>query len=95
LKLPVSDLEVFCRNGFHYDKVPPHDGPNRRSLLAHLKGRETPPSKWLLISGLYPELLYSEPERRKRLRALYKAVVLLIRRALARQAADPFKLNLI
>ena len=91
LKLSVPDLEVFCRNGFYYDKIPPQDGPNRRGLLAHLKKSELPISRWLLISALYPECLYSEPERRKRLRALYRVVLLLIRRALLRQAEDPFK----
>ena len=88
LSLSVDDLKVFCRGGFHDEKVPATNTPSRRALLAYLKRADSGPSKWLLISGLYPEVQYSEPERRKRLRALYKAVVLLIKRALARQALE-------
>ena len=88
LSLSVNDLKVFCRHGFHYEKVPITNTPARRALLAYLKRADSGPSKWLLISGLYPEVQYSEPERRKRLRALYRAVVLLIKRALARHALE-------
>jgi hypothetical protein len=88
LSLSVDDLKVFCRHGFYYEKVPPTNTPSRRALLAYLKRADTGPSKWLLISGLYPECQYSEPERRKRLRALYRAVVLLVKRALVRHAAE-------
>ena len=91
LKLNVSDVEAFCRNGFDYEKIPPNDTPNRRSMLSHLKRREVAPSKWLMISGLFPDAEFTEPERRKRLRALYKVTTLLIKRALARETADPFK----
>ena len=91
LKLDVSDVEAFCRNGFDYEKIPPNDTPNRRSMLSHLKRREMAPSKWLMISGLFPDAEFTEPERRKRLRALYKATTLLIKRALGREAADPLK----
>ena len=44
-----------------------------------------------MVSGLFPEIQFSEGERRKRLRALYKCTTLLIKRALAREAVDPFK----
>jgi hypothetical protein len=88
LSLSVDDLKVFCRHGFYYEKVPATNTPSRRALLAYLKRADTGPSKWLLISGLYPECQYSEAERRKRLRALYRAVVLLIKRALIRHASE-------
>ncbi len=91
LQLSVSDVEAFCRNGFEFEKIPPQNTPSRRAMLSHLKRREIAPSKWLMISGLFPDVQFSEPERRKRLRALYKVVTLLIKRALAREAADPLK----
>ena len=91
LKLGVSDVEAFCRNGFDYEKIPPNDTPNRRSMLSHLKRRAVAPSKWLMISGLFPDAEFTEPERRRRLRALYKVTTLLIKRALGREAADPLK----
>ena len=91
LQLGVSDVEAFCRNGFDYEKIPPDNTPSRRAMLSHLKRRETAPSKWLMVSGLFPEIEFSEPERRKRLRALYKVVILLIKRSLGREAADPLK----
>ena len=37
LKLTPADLAVFTRNGFHYEKVPTEDTPNRRDMLAYLK----------------------------------------------------------
>lgn len=88
LKLSADDLKVFCHHGFHYEKIPPHDTPGRRMMLAHLKRAATSPPKWLLISGLYPEAQFAEPERQKRIRALYRALVLLIKRALAQHAVD-------
>lgn len=88
LGLSLSDLAVFCRHGFHYDQISVKNTPARRSLLAHLKRSDVGPSRWQLISGLYVENGFSEIERRKRLRALHKTVVLLIKRALARHAAD-------
>ena len=91
LKLSPSDLAVFTRHGFHYEEVPPANTQARRDMLAYLKKAEVAPSKWLLISGLYPNFIYTEVERRTRLRALYKALLLLIRRALARKDADAFK----
>ncbi len=91
LNLNVSDVEVFCRNGFECEKIPPQNTPSRRAMLAHLKRREIAPSRWLMISGLFPDVQFSEPERRKRLRALYKVVTLLSKRALAREAVDPNK----
>ena len=91
LKLSPSDLSVFTRNGFHYEKVPAEDTPNRRDMLAYLKKGEMSPPKWMMISGLYPDFIYSEAERRVRLRALNKALVLLIRRALGRKDVDTFK----
>ena len=91
LKLTPADLAVFTRNGFHYEKVPAEDTPNRRDMLAYLKKGEMSPPKWMMISGLYPDFIYSEAERRVRLRALNKALVLLIRRALGRKDVDTFK----
>ena len=91
LQLGVSDVEAFCRNGFEFEKIPPQNTPSRRAMLSHLKRREIAPSKWLMISGLFPDVQFSEPERRKRLRALYKVTTLLIKRSLAREAQDPLK----
>ena len=88
LSLSADDLRTFCRHGFHYEKIPLKSSPNRRTMLAYLRRAETGPAKWIMISGLYPETLHSEPERQKRLQALYKAVVLLIKRALAYQATQ-------
>ena len=85
LSLSADDLKVFCRHGFHYDQVPPKDAPNRRAMLAYLRRSQTVPAKWILISGLYPEVGFTESQRRKRLGALYKALVLLIKRSLAYQ----------
>ncbi len=64
LGLQVDDVKVFCRHGFYYEKIPPTNTPARRALLACLKRSEIAPSKWLLISGLYPEFKFSEPDRR-------------------------------
>jgi AraC-like DNA-binding protein len=89
--LRVSDLELFLRNGFTLETVPKINSVNRRSILSYLKKRETVPPKWLMICGLWPELKFDEGQRRARVRALYKATVLLIRRALARRDADPLK----
>ena len=90
LGLSFSDLGVFCRHGLAYEQIPLGKA-NQKGMLAYLRKAETPPPKWVMISGLYPDFYLSEPERRKRLRALYRAVVLLVKRALGRAAADAFR----
>ena len=85
LSLSADDLKVFCRHGFHYDQVPPENTPHRRTMLAYLRRTQTAPAKWILVSGLYPDIGFTESQRRKRLHALYKALVLLIKRSLAYQ----------
>ena len=42
LSLSVDDLKVFCRRGFHYEKVPSTNTPARRALLAYLKRAQDP-----------------------------------------------------
>ena len=69
LHLSFADLAVFCKHGFKYEQIPVHGG-DRWNLLLYLKRAEVPPAKWMMISGLYPDALFSEDERRKRLRAL-------------------------
>ena len=88
LSLSEDDLAVFCRHGFHYEKVPPKNTAHRRTMLAYLKRAGTAPARWMLVSGMFSETSYSEPERRKRLRALYQVTILLIKRSLAYQAAE-------
>ncbi len=89
LGLTVDDAMLFLRNGFDAERIPARNTPNRRGLIAYLKKSEVGLPKWIHISGLVPEVLFSEPDRRKRLRALYDATVLLIKRALGREAAEP------
>ena len=86
LDIREDDLKVFLRAGFRYEKVPLKNTAHRRALLGYLKRAANGAAKWVLVSGLYPEVRYSEPERRKRLRALYRTVVLLIKRSLLYQA---------
>ena len=92
LGMRAEDLDVFLRAGFDVADVPPA-GANRRSMLLYLRKRETAPPKWVMISGLWPETELSDPAdvRRKKIRALYKAAVLLIRRELKRFELDEFR----
>ena len=90
LGLSFADLGVFCRHGLAFEQIPIGKA-NQKGMLAYLRKAETPPAKWVMISGLYPDFYLSEPDRRKRLRALHRALVLLIKRALGRTAADAFK----
>jgi len=68
---------------------------NRRNMAAYLRKSSGPMPRWMAISGLVPEVekgfCIDEEERRKRLRALYKATVLLIKRTLGRHEIDADK----
>ena len=92
LGMRYEDLDVFLRAGFAVEDIP--KGPaNRKSMLAYLRKRSVAPPKWVVVSGLWPETEKSDPApiRRKKIRALYKAAVLLIRRELKRHEVDEFR----
>ena len=92
LGMRFEDLDVFLQAGFAVEDIP--KGPaNRRSMLAYLRKRSVAPPKWVVVSGLWPETEKSDPApvRRKKIRALYKAAVLLIRRELKRHEVDEFR----
>jgi AraC-like DNA-binding protein len=90
LKIRPEDLDVFVRSGVPIESIPKHP-QMRRSMLAYLRKKETPPPNWVMISGIWPEVALDAGERRKRVRALYKATVLLIRRELKRHEVDAFR----
>ena len=92
LGMRFEDLDVFLQAGFAVEDVP-KGAANRRSMLEYLRKRNTTPPKWVVVSGLWPEVEKSDPApvRRKKIRALYKAAVLLIRRELKRHEVDEFR----
>ncbi len=90
LKMAPGDLEAFLKNGFEVGKIPAHPAM-RRTMARYLKKNETSPPKWMVTSGLFPEFGLDLAERRKRIRILYKAAVLIIRRELKRHEVDAFK----
>ncbi len=92
LGMRAEDLDVFLQAGFSVEDVP-KGAANRHSMLEYLRKRNTTPPKWVVVSGLWPEVEKSDPApvRRKKIRALYKAAVLLIRRELKRQEVDEFR----
>ncbi len=45
----------------------------------------------MVASGMFPEVALDPGERRRRIRILYKAAVLIIRRELKRHAVDEFR----
>lgn len=93
LRLHEDDLRVFLDSGLDYERIPATDTFSRRQMLAYLKKYSGPVPNWIRISGLWPEgkggLVVTAESRRKRVRALYKATVLLIRRSLAAHEAGP------
>lgn len=95
LRLHVDDLRVFRDNGISLETLETKTPSSRQRMLAYLKKNCGPVPVWIQISGLYPEskngggLIASPESRRKRVRALYKATMLLVRRALARHDVDP------
>ena len=92
LGMRYEDLDVFLRAGFAAEDIP-KGAANRKSMLAYLRKRSVAPPKWVVVSGLWPETEMSDPGpvRRKKIRALYKAAVLLIRRELKRHEVDEFR----
>ena len=92
LGVRYEDLDVFLRAGFAVEDIP-KGAANRKSMLAYLRKRSVAPPKWVVVSGLWPETEKSDPAdvRRKKIRALYKAAVLLIRRELKRHEVDEFR----
>ena len=92
LGMRAEDLDVFLRAGMKLDDVP-KDRMNRASMLAYLKRRSEAPPKWVLVSGLWPDSENTDfvDVRRRKVRALYKAAVLFIRKALKRHEIDPDK----
>ena len=92
LGMRAEELDIFLQAGFSAETIP-KGAANRRSMLAYLRKRNTTPPKWVVVSGIWPEVEKSDPApvRRKKIRALYKAAVLLIRRELKRHEADEFR----
>jgi len=89
LNIRAEDLDVFLRNGLSGDRIPKNP-QIRKMQLNYLKRHETPTPKWIAISGFYPEAEASYPwdERRRRVGIIYRAAILLIRRALKRAEMD-------
>jgi len=90
LKMRGEDLDVLLRSGFTAESMP-QNPQTRRSMVEYIRKRETAPPKWMVISGMFPELGLDLAERRKRVRALYTSTVLLIRRELKRHEVDEFR----
>jgi len=90
LRIRPEDADVLIRNRVEIDKIP--KAPYLvRSMVKYLRKHETPPPKWMVASGMYPELYLDPGERRQRIRTLYKAAVLIIRRELKRHEVDEFR----
>ncbi len=85
-----EELDVFLRNGIEAERIPKHRGM-RASMFRYLKKHETPPPKWMVASGMYPEVALDLAERRKRVRIIHTTAVLIIRRELKRHEVDAFK----
>ena len=60
-------------------------------MLQYLKKNETPPPKWMMVSGFFDELHLDAAERRRRVRIIYTSAVLIIRRELKRHEVDEFR----
>ena len=92
LGMRAEDLDIFLRAGFAVEDIP-KGADNRRAMLGYLRKRSVAPPKWVVVSGLWPEAEKNDPApvRRKKIRALYKAAVLLIRRELKRHEVDEFR----
>ncbi|MEI6233904.1 MAG: hypothetical protein WCT04_12680 [Planctomycetota bacterium] len=93
LGLHDEDVQLFIDNGYALDVLLTKQPHERRNMAAYLRKRSGPIPRWVMISGLFTEsekggVEISEESRRKRLRALYKAAVLLIKRALGRHEID-------
>ena len=98
LGLHDEDVQLFIDNGYALDVLLTKQPHERRNMAAYLRKRSGPIPRWVMISGLFNEadkggVVISEESRRKRLRALYKAAVLLIKRALGRHEVDADKLE--
>jgi len=93
LGLHEDDVQLFIDNGLELEVLVGKQLHDRKNMAAYLRKRSGPIPRWVMISGLFPDaengIELSEESRRKRLRALYKATVLLIKRALGRHVADP------
>jgi hypothetical protein len=81
LGMTLQEADVFRRNKFT-DEMIPKDPYLRRGMAKYLQKHETLPPKWMLISGLLPELYHDAKQRRERVRRVWQATVLLIRREL-------------
>jgi len=98
LGLHDEDVQLFIDNGYGLDVLLTKQPHERRKMADYLRKRSGPIPRWVMISGLFTEsekggVEISEESRRKRLRALYKAAVLLIKRALGRHEIDADKLE--
>ena len=96
LGLHEDDVQLFIDNGLGLDVLLTKQLHERKNMAAYLRKRSGPIPRWVMISGLFTEadkggVLLSEESRRKRLRALFKAAVLLIKRALGRHEVDADK----
>jgi hypothetical protein len=85
-----SDLEVFLEHRVPLEKIP-RDAHTRRAHLNYFRQYETPPPRWIQVSGLFPDAALEAPERRRRVRILYKGLLLVIRRELKRHEVDPYR----
>ncbi len=90
LKIPASELDVFLRNHVGVEQIPKHPAM-RRAMLQYLKKNETPPPKWMVVSGFFDESHLDATERRRRIRIIYNSAVLIIRRELKRHEVDEFR----
>ncbi len=91
LKIPAAELDVFLENHVDVDVIPKHPAM-RKAMLQYLKKNETPPPKWMVVSGFYDDGLHLDAkERRRRIRIIYNSAVLIIRRELKRHEVDEFR----
>ncbi|MEI6233797.1 MAG: hypothetical protein WCT04_12135 [Planctomycetota bacterium] len=95
LGLHDDEVQLFIDNGLGLEVLLTKQLHERKAMADYLRKRSGPIPRWVMISGLFKEadkdkggVQISEESRRKRLRALYKAAVLLIKRALGRHEID-------
>src|ERR1043165_4307397 len=70
LGMTLQEADVFRRNKFT-DEMIPKDPYLRRGMAKYLQKHETLPPKWMLISGLLPELYHDAKQRRERVRRVW------------------------
>src|SRR5882672_1451022 len=93
LGMTLQEADIFRRNKFS-DEMIPKDPQIRRGMAKYLVKHEMPPPHWMLVSGLLPELDPGPKVRRERVRTLWRATVLLIRRELKWHEDEQADLNI-